>query len=103
MLYAEHVPITRAGQQPSIRIYSNVDSHAELDKFRCRVRAPSNALLMAKRSKDREHLVLFGNPREVALRMLPTELIYLTPYDRIEWEKTRVEIMKNHPTPFLPE
>lgn len=100
MLYAEHVPSHRAG--PSLRIFSNVDSHVELDKFRCMVRAPSQAVIIAKTAIEREHLLLFGNPRDVALRHLPADVVHATPMDRVVWEQqTRPEVMKKYPIPFL--
>jgi hypothetical protein len=102
MIYAEHVA-PRKGVQPCIRVFSNVDSHAELDKCRCYVRAPVQAFVAAVKVTDREHLLLFGNPRDVALKTIPADRIYETSVDRIAWERDRPEVMKNHPVPFLPD
>jgi hypothetical protein len=100
VIYAEYAP-EMPGRANCIRVYSNVDSLTELNKFRCLVRAPSTALISAASKDERDHLLLFGNPCDVALRYLPPDRLYATPMDRVEWERTRIEIMKRHPHPFI--
>lgn len=84
-----------------VRIFSTTDNEKELNKFRCLVRAPAQALHKPQRKRgDRLYLCLFGGPKDRALLMLRQELIFETPVDRMMWEKSQGDVMKRHPTPF---
>lgn len=97
MLYLERNFGKSAGW---IRVFSTADSPKELQRFRCLVRAPEQAFHQSAGKGDRNHLVLFGYPADRATMMLPANMNFETPVDRIAWEKTKPDIMKRHPTPF---
>jgi hypothetical protein len=83
------------------RVFSTTDSQRELDKFRCLVRAPRQALKIKKKDGERMHLNLFGKPRETAASLLAVNQIFETPIERIAWERTQPAIMKLHPSPYM--
>ena len=97
MLYLEHNFGREAGW---IRVFSTSDSVKELNKFRCLVRAPVQALHQQKGKEDRTYLSLFGAPKDRAVLMMRAELIFPTPVERLMWEKSQPEVMRRHPTPF---
>lgn len=97
MLYIEHNFGRGAGW---IRLFSTTDNVSELEKFRCLVRAPHQALHRRAGKDDRVYVCLFGAPKDRAVLMIKSELVFETPVDRMLWEKTQPEVMKRHPTPF---
>lgn len=97
MLYLEHNFGKGAGW---IRMFSTTDNVTELEKFRCLVRAPRQALHKKSGREDRIYLSLFGAPRDRAILMIHADLVFPTPVERMLWEKTQLDVMKRHPTPF---
>jgi hypothetical protein len=83
------------------RVFSTTDSQRELDRFRCTVRAPRQALHVKKSKRDRVYLLLFGKPRETALLMIPIDFGFATPVERAIWESKQPEIAKKYPVPFM--
>jgi hypothetical protein len=97
MLYLEHNFGKGAGW---IRMFSTTDSVTELQKFRCLVRAPHQAFHKKNGNEDRNFLSLCGSPKDRAVLMIPANLVFETPVERMMWEKTQQDVMKRHPTPF---
>ena len=83
-----------------VRVFSTTDSAKELNKFRCLVRAPVQAIHQQKNKEDRTYLLLFGAPRDRAVMMIRQDLLFETPVERMVWEKEQPEVFKRHPTPF---
>lgn len=98
MLYLEHNFGREVGW---VRVFSTTDSEKELNKFRCLVRAPIQALHRQNgKEGDRSYLSLFGAPKDRAVVMIPQAVNFPTPIERMVWEKSQPEIMKRHPIPF---
>lgn len=79
MLYLE---FNDAKKRPVAKVFSTTDSGAELDKFRCLVKAPKASHV--KRKGERPYLVLFGDPREAAAALLVKT--FNSPKERLQWE-----------------
>lgn len=87
MLYVE---IGSGRTEGYATVYSTKNNTIELDRFRCTVRAPKEALKTLALGAERPHLQLFGAPRDRALGMLPSHVTFKTPIEREIWERTNV-------------
>lgn len=88
MLYIE---IGSGRTEGYVTVYSTKNNTIELDRFRCQVRAPREALKTLVDGAQRPHLQLFGAPRDRAKGMMPHQVTFQTPIEREMWERTNVE------------